>query len=163
MPRHQSRLGVQQYASVPRNSLMLAGSSFPADTEGNNGDYFIVLATNGTTPVIIGPKTDNTWVGANQCAIQNQLAPAITYLQYLGDNAGQGQIALPSNGSGVSGQLCFLLDFNSNCCAVALNTNGVWNILFQDFSIPPTAIYTAGGKPIYIAPVINVPDEGTSN
>jgi hypothetical protein len=140
--------------SLPRSSLVLAGSFWPvSDSEGVDGDYFMVLSTDGKTPIIYGPKTNDTWVGVNQVAISTT---PITYLQYLGDQANTGFVALPSNGTGSPGQICFLLDVNQACCAVAINQAGVWNILFSKF-LTPTEILTAGGKPVLINIAVSPP------
>lgn len=143
-----------------RSSQVLAGSFWPvSDQEGVNGDYFMVLSTDGRTPIIFGPKTNNTWVGVPQTSIS---VTPITYLQYLGDNSGTGQVVLPTDGTGVEGQICFLLDVNQSCCAVAINQESApprglgWNILFQSFT-QPTTIYNSGGQPIFIAPILEAP------
>jgi hypothetical protein len=134
--------------SLPRSPQILAGSTFPADAEGVNGDYFMLVNVQGTLS-IYGPKTNNTWVNSSLNVIQNAAVPQITYLQYLGDNAGAGNIATPSPGTGKTGDLCFLYDINGNCCAIATNTNGVWTILITGFAQSPLNTFNNGGNPQY--------------
>ena len=137
-----------------RSPQVLTRSFWPiSDLEGVNGDYVMVLSADGSTPIIFGPKVNNTWVGVPQTALS---VTPVTFLQYLGDNAGAGQIALPSNGTGVPGQICFLLDIDGNCTSIATNVAGIWTLLITGFAQTQT-IYSAGGSPVFIRPVYVAP------
>ena len=129
-----------------RSSQVLAGSTWPvSDEEGINGDFFMLLGLNNTF-IMYGPKTNNTWIGVAKSTFINQQAPPVLYLQYLGDRLGSATVSLPTNGTGVNGQLCLLLDVNNTCVGVGLNTNGVWSILASAF-LPSVVILSNGGNP----------------
>lgn len=142
----------------PRLPQVIGGTVWPiSDSVGVNGDFFMLVGTNNTF-IVFGPKANNTWVGVPQCTVANQQQPNITYLQYLGDNQDSNNVALPTNGTGVPGQLCLLLDVNGLCCGIAVNMSGVWTALGLGFGLP-NQIYNNAGSSV-IPPLSGVPEPG---